>query len=94
MPHAQRYMLGRPLRACISEHHRRVPLQSGQLRPLHRRLPDRRAERVLIQRQNVRRQRHRIITRYKVSRPERRVLRQFLRELLIPWADGLGDVSV
>ena len=44
----------------VREHDRRIALQPRQLRPLHRRLPERRAERVLIERKDVRRQRHRI----------------------------------
>ena len=71
-----------------------IPPEPGHLRPLHRRLPERRAELLLIQRQNVRRQRHRVLPVKKRSRPERRILSQRLRELHIPWADRLGDMSV
>ena len=41
----------------IGEHHRRVPLNPRQLRPLHRRVPEGRAERLLVQREDVARQR-------------------------------------
>ena len=77
-----------------SDHHRCIPSEPRQLRPLHRRLSERRAELLLIQRQDIRRERHCILHVQKRSRPKRRLLRQRLREFHIPWADGLGDVSV
>ncbi len=41
----------------IVEYHRGIPPQPRRLRPLHRQVPERRTERLLIQRQNVRRKR-------------------------------------
>ena len=78
----------------VSQNHRRIPLQPRQLRPLHRRLPERRDERVLIQRQDVSRQRHRILPGDEPSRGKRRILSQRLRKLHVPRTHALGDVSV
>lgn len=42
----------------LGQHHRRIPLEPHQLCPLHRRLPGRRVELFLIQRQDIRCSRH------------------------------------
>jgi len=61
---------------------------------LHRRFTERRAERLLIQRQDVARQRHGVLPRTELPRRKTRTLRQLLRELHVPRTRLLGDVSV
>jgi len=81
-------------RPDVAEDNGGVPLQPRQPRPLHRRLPERRAERRLIQCQDVRRERHRVLARNELPRGKRRPRRQLLRELHVPRTHTLGDVSV
>ena len=45
--------------ALVTEHDRGIPSQPRELRPLHRRLPERSTERLLLQRQEVARERNR-----------------------------------
>lgn len=77
----------------LGQHHRRIPLEPHQLCPLHRRLPGRRVELFLIQRQDIRCERHRALAVRKRTRLERRILSQLLRKLHSPRANGLAVVS-
>jgi len=81
-------------RADVTQHHRRVPLEPAQLRPLHRWLSERRGERCLIQNQDVLRQRLCVLPRDEIPRPQRRIISQRLGELPVPRTHTLGDVSV
>ncbi len=80
--------------SSVPQHDLRIPLQPGQLRPLHRRLPECRAELLQIERQDIRRQRHRVLSPNELPRYKRRIVSQRLRELHIPRTHALGDVSV
>ncbi len=79
---------------CIPEHHRRISPEARRLRPLHRQLPERRTEPRLIQRRDVRRQRHRVLPGNELTRRKRRSVDERLRELHIPRTHALGNVSV
>ena len=80
-------------RADVSEHHRRVAHQTAQLRALHGTPLERRAELVLCQRQNIARERRRILANEELSRGERRSRGQFPSELHIPRTHILTDVA-
>ena len=82
--------MSRRVRNC----YRRVPPEPRQFRPLHRRLPERRAERLLIERLTVVCECERVLPRNGLPRAERRDLSQRLRKVHIPRTDALGDVSV
>ena len=62
-PGASLFALDSGRRARVAEDHTCIPLPPTQLRPVHQRLPERCAERRLIQRQDVRRQRYCALSR-------------------------------
>jgi hypothetical protein len=54
----------------VVEHHHRIAPEPRQLRPLQRRLPERHAALLLIERQTIRRQRHHILPCNALPRPD------------------------
>src|SRR5512143_1664915 len=76
--------------ADVAEHYGRVALEPAQLRAFHRRALERRAKTLIIEREQVARQRPGVLSGDCLARRER-IFAQTLRELLVPRAHLLTD---